>query len=44
MRSVAIYFVVLGICCLVFPPMLGFVTGVGGFCLLWWCFYKMLGG
>ena len=34
MRSAAIYFLLLGIACLVFPPMLGFVTGVGGFCLL----------
>lgn len=44
MRPVAVYFLVLGIACLVWPPMLGFVIGVGGFCLLWWGFYKGLGG
>jgi hypothetical protein len=29
--------------CIFFPPLLGFVLGVGLFCLIWWFWMKVLG-
>lgn len=44
MKPLATYVIVLIACCAIWPPMLGFVTGVAVFCLMWWGFYKILGG
>jgi hypothetical protein len=44
MSEATTYLIVLIACCLIWPPMLGFVMGVTVFCLIWWGFYKMLGG
>ena len=30
--------------CFIFPPLFGFVLGVGFFCGLWWLWFKVLGG
>jgi hypothetical protein len=38
------FFAVVGVLCIVCPPLLGFVLGVGLFVLLWWLNYKALGG
>jgi hypothetical protein len=41
--TVAYWLLVVGLCVL-FPPLLGFVIGVGFFCGLWWFWFKVLGG
>lgn len=33
-----------GLCCLLFPPMLGFVLGVGIFVGIWYLIFQLLGG
>lgn len=35
---------IFGLVCVAYPPMLGLVLGVGGFCLLWCVIYKSIGG
>jgi hypothetical protein len=34
--------VIVGLCVL-FPPLLGFVLGVGVFCVIWWFWMKVFG-
>lgn len=38
------FFILLGIICLIYPPMLGFVYGVAVFCTGWYIFYRLFGG
>lgn len=33
-----------GVACLVFPPLLGFVLGVGIFISIWYVIFQILGG
>jgi hypothetical protein len=40
----AFFFLCVAVLCIACPPLLGFVTGLGGFCFIWYCFYKLLGG
>jgi hypothetical protein len=44
MSDQAKFYACLGILCLVFPPLLGLVLGIGFVFLLWYFFYKLLGG
>jgi len=30
--------------CFLYPPMIGLGMGIGGFCLLWWVTYRVMGG
>lgn len=38
------FYLCLGGLCLLFPPLLGLVIGVGLFVAVWYFFYKVLGG
>jgi hypothetical protein len=38
------FYLCLGGLCLLFPPLLGLVIGVGMFVAAWYLFYKILGG
>jgi hypothetical protein len=44
MKPWAIFFGVVGVSCLIYPPLLGFCIGVAGYCLLWWVIFKAIGG
>jgi hypothetical protein len=39
-----LFFVALAAICAFCPAFLGFVIGVGAFCVIWFVFYKLLGG
>lgn len=38
------FFLCIAVLCVLCPPLLGFVMGLGAFCLVWTLFYKVLGG
>jgi hypothetical protein len=44
MKPWLIYFGVVTMGCLIYPPLLGFCIGVAGYCFLWWVVYKAIGG
>ena len=44
MKAWTTYVLILGICCAVCPPLLGFILGVGTFYGLCWITYKAIGG
>jgi hypothetical protein len=44
MKPWVIFFSVVGMSCLIYPPLLGFCSGVAGYCFLWWMVYKGIGG
>lgn len=44
MKPWAIYFGIVTIGCLIYPPLLGFCMGVGMFCFFWWVTFKAIGG
>lgn len=33
-----------GVCCLLFPPLLGVFIGIGLFCAVWYLVFKFIGG
>jgi hypothetical protein len=39
-----VFFSCLALLCVIFPPLMGFATGVIAFCCVWYVFYKMIGG
>ena len=44
MNPTVIYWIVIVGLCIFFPPLLGFVLGVGIFCAIYWLWMKVLGG
>jgi len=44
MKAWTTYFAVVGICCLMCPPLLGIAAGIAIFCVIWWVGFKMIGG
>lgn len=38
------YGLCVGVACLLCPPILGFVIGVGLFCSMWYVVYQLMGG
>lgn len=43
MNSTVTYWLMIAILCVFFPPLLGFIAGVGIFCGIWWAWIKVLG-
>jgi hypothetical protein len=33
-----------GVCCLIFPPLLGIIGGIALFCGVWYFIFKTIGG
>lgn len=44
MNRTVIYWLVIAGLCLLFPPLFGFVGAVAFFCVVWWVWFKVLGG
>lgn len=38
-----VFLLVFLVMCFFYPPMIGLGIGVGGYCLLWWVIYGMMG-
>ena len=44
MSDFAKFMLVVGGMCLFYPPFLGLVLGVAGFCVVWFIIFKLIGG